>query len=287
MMNKRTISQSVLALGLTGVALTIGLTGCRQKSASQLASDTLSIKLDTTIYAIPEEPKSAHCDLKMQLVFLNNETDSAAANINQAIRRTAFGPQYEKLSNRQFSDSLAANYIAEYHTDIDELLSADLKNGMKADEVPGWYNYVYDLSSTLALGMDDNIWNYTLTNFQYSGGAHPNAIRTLLNIEARTGRVLTKKDVFSEDAEKAIIPLIINELVKEARTRFENDTITCLAGLHEVGIFDFSEPFIPDNFLLGKEKAIFYYNRYEIAGYAAGPFEATLPIKEIKQYIKK
>lgn len=286
-MNKRILPQSVLIIGVAGTLLAAGLIGCRPKSSAQLASDTLSLKLDTTIYAIPEEPKSAHCDLKMQLVFLNNETDSAAINVNQAIRRNAFGPQYEKLSNRQFFDSLATDYIAEYHTDIDGLLNVDIKNGMKADEVPGWYNYEYNLSSTLALGMDNKVWNYTLTNFQYSGGAHPTTMNTLLNIEANTGRVLTKKDVFSEESERAIIPLIIKELVKEANTRFETDTITCLDGLREAGVFDTSEPFIPDNFLLKKDKVTFYYNQYEIACYAAGAFEVTLPLEEIKQYIKK
>lgn len=286
-MSKKFASQSIMALGVVGTALTISLSGCHPKTTNQLAQDTISIKLDTTIYAIPEEAKSPHCDVKMQLVFINNEKDSAAINVNQAIRRTAFGPQYEKLSNRQFADSLAAFYAAGYNSDIKKLLNADLKNGMSAEEVPGWYNYVYDLSSTLALGMNDKIWNYSLTDFQYTGGAHPNTINTLINIVAGTGRVLTKKDVFTAKAEKAILPLVIDELVKEAKVRFETDTITCLDGLHEVGVFDFSEPFLPENFLLGKDKVTFYYNRYEIAGYAAGPFEVTLPLEKIKQYIKE
>ena len=286
-MSKKIASQSIMALGVVGTALTISLSGCHPKTTKQLAQDTLSIKLDTTIYAIPEEAKSPHCDVKMQLVFINNEKDSAAINVNQAIRRTAFGPQYEKLSNRQFADSLAAFYAAGYNSDIKKLLNADLKNGMSAEEVPGWYNYEYDLSSTLALGMNDKIWNYSLTDFQYTGGAHPNTMNTLINIVAGTGRVLTKKDVFTAEAEKAILPLVIDELVKEAKVRFETDTITCLDGLHEVGVFDFSDPFLPENFLLGKDKVTFYYNRYEIAGYAAGPFEVTLPLEKIKQYIKE
>lgn len=66
----------------------------------------------------------------------------------------------------------------------------------------------------------------------------------------------------------------------------ETDTITSVEGLQSVGILLDTDIYIPENFLLDKNGVTFYYNRYEIAPYAAGDFSLTVPYDEISAYLK-
>lgn len=96
--------------------------------------------------------------------------------------------------------TLTNDFIQNYHTDVKELFEADMHNGMKAEDVPAWYNYEYQISTTLEAGRDSNVWNYTAVNFQYTGGAHPNTYAKYLNFDAKTGKKLTADEVFAKTA---------------------------------------------------------------------------------------
>ena len=61
---------------------------------------------------------------------------------------------------------------------------------MKAEDVPAWYNYEYQIKTALEAGKDSTVWNYSVVNFQYTGGAHPNTLAKYMNINAQTGKLL-------------------------------------------------------------------------------------------------
>ena len=130
------------------------------------------------------------------------------------------------------------------------------------------------------------VWNYTVTDFQYTGGAHPNTTITCLNINQETGKILKEDDVFNEKDTASICKLIMNELIKEVNQRMDTDTITSLDGLQSMGILLDTYLYIPSNFLLEKEGVTFYYNRYEIAPYSAGDFRLTVNYDDIQSYLK-
>lgn len=182
--------------------------------------------------------------------------------------------------------TLTNDFIQNYHTDVKELFEADMHNGMKAEDVPAWYNYEYQISTTLEAGRDSNVWNYTAVNFQYTGGAHPNTYAKYLNFDAKTGKKLTADEVFAKDGEAKICSLILQKLIEEVNKKMETDTITSVEGLQSVGILLDTDIYIPENFLLGKDGVTFYYNRYEIAPYSAGDFSLTVPYDEISAYLK-
>lgn len=167
-----------------------------------------------------------------------------------------------------------------------ELFEADMHNGMKAEDVPAWYNYEYQISTTLEAGRDSNVWNYTAVNFQYTGGAHPNTYAKYLNFDAKTGKKLTADEVFAKNGEAKICSLILQKLIEDVNKKMETDTITSVERLQSVGILLDTDIYIPENFLLGKDGVTFYYNHYEIAPYAAGDFSLTVPYDEISAYLK-
>lgn len=274
------------------LSLILSATGCctlpscqEQKSADELPQ-ICTVSADTIVY-LQEGEKAPSCKINLDFTYLKPtaETDSVSLKINTTIQNALFGKPYATLPPEAVLPTLTDNYISNYKTDVKELFEADLHNGMKGDDIPAWYNYEYQLNTEMTQGRK-GVWNYTLTNYRYTGGAHPNTQITCLNIDPKSGKILKEADVFNSKDTANICKLIMNELIKEANKRLNTDTITSLDGLQEQGILLDTYLYIPSNFLLGKDGVTFYYNRYEIAPYSAGDFQLTVNYDDIQSYMK-
>lgn len=276
----------VLPIAVRCVCAGFLLPACNGTQQSVTTSTVDSLQVDTTIY-LQEGKASPSCHLKLDYLYLKpaSEQDTLAQLINQQLLSIAFGSKYAHNSPQEFVANFTNDYLKDYRGDVEELYQADVKNGMTPEDTPSWYNYEYDFQSSLKKGADD-VWNYTLLSFMYTGGAHPNTIRQCLNIDATTGALITKESLFDMDHEKEICRLIEQALIKEANQRLDTDTITSVQGLQENGILLDTDLFIPDNFLLKKDGVTFVYNRYEIAPYAAGDFVLTVPMSDLSTYLK-
>lgn len=107
-----------------------------------------------------------------------------------------------------------------------------------------------------------------LSAYSYTGGAHPNSAVDLLNFDARTGRKLVIKDLFTDQQK---VKTIVENKFREVRE------IEAGVSMNDAGFF-WGEPFaLPQNFALRKDGIYFYYNPYEAAAYALGPTDFTIP----------
>lgn len=103
-----------------------------------------------------------------------------------------------------------------------------------------------------------------------SGGAHGNLNVTFFNFDA-AGGLLDFEDLFTNKG----------SLTKIVKTYFEEETKDS-----EVNYF-FGEPFsLPANIGFNDEGVMFFYNVYEIASYADGITEFTVPFEAIESYLK-
>lgn len=75
-----------------------------------------------------------------------------------------------------------------------------------------------------------------------------------MNFEKNTGKLLALKDVFMAGSEKPMSDMLLEELITEMATRLEDSSITSLEGLQNAGILNSTNMYVPDNFLLEKEK---------------------------------
>lgn len=261
------------------------LPSCQQPQKADTPPQICTASTDTIIY-LQEGEKAPSCKINLDFSYLKptSESDTFSPCINTAIQGKLFGKLYATLPPEEVLPALATRYIENYNTDVKKLFEADLHNGMKAADVPAWYNYEYQLNTEMAEGRD-GIWNYTLTNYRYTGGAHPNTEITCLNIDSQTGKILEKNDVFNPKDTSRVCKLIMDELIKETNRRLDTDTITSLDGLQAQGILLDTYLYIPVNFLLEKDGVVFYYNRYEIAPYAAGDFRLKVNYDDIHPYM--
>ncbi|MCK0108115.1 DUF3298 and DUF4163 domain-containing protein [Flavobacteriaceae bacterium S0825] len=109
-----------------------------------------------------------------------------------------------------------------------------------------------------------------INSYINSGGAHGNLNVTFFNFDASTGALLQFDDLFNDKEG-------LKEIVK---THFEEETKGS-----EINYF-FGEPFsLPANIGFNDEGIVCFYNVYEIASYADGITEFTVPFEDVEAYL--
>lgn len=280
-MKKRNLIVSVMISCLTAGFLLPGCNGQRQIDSETVK--TIRVKEDAHLQ---EDPASPSCKLTIDYSYLaeTDATDTLAQRINQAVLANTLGEKYAGMAPSAAVDSFKNDYIADYRKQTSEIYQEDLKKGTPPDELPSWYNYEYNLNVDFSDGKE-GILNVIAETDEYTGGAHPNAWSRWMNFEKNTGKLLTLKDVFMAGSEKPLSEMLQKELIAEMAERMEDEKIKSLEDLHEAGILLTTNIYVPENFLLKKEEVSFLYNKYDIAPYAVGTIDLSLPYTAVEKYM--
>lgn len=119
--------------------------------------------------------------------------------------------------------------------------------------------------------LDLSVWSYT-------GGAHGNGYVGFELIDRKTAVVLKLTDVIKDIPEFT--------LLAEKYFRIQND-IEPSASFEELGFWFQDNKFAcNENFFFEGNSLHFFYNSYEIAPYAAGQLEFSIPLADIKYFLK-
>ncbi|MEZ4796847.1 MAG: DUF4163 domain-containing protein [Flavobacteriaceae bacterium] len=109
-----------------------------------------------------------------------------------------------------------------------------------------------------------------INSYVNSGGAHGNSNVTFFNFNS-SGKLLSFNDLFSNE----------KGLEEKVKTYFNEETEG-----NNINYFFGDEFHLPANIGFNDEGVIFFYNVYEIASYADGVTEFTIPFEEIEPYLK-
>lgn len=122
----------------------------------------------------------------------------------------------------------------------------------------------------------DKILCVTVNSYLDTGGAHGNSHVTFLNFDKTSGVLLKIKDIIKDEEgfKKLAIPYF-----EKATKPLSND--------EEVQDMFFGEAFhLPENIGFNADGVILLYNVYEIASYAQGVTEFTIPYNDAKPFLK-
>lgn len=109
-----------------------------------------------------------------------------------------------------------------------------------------------------------------INSYVNSGGAHGNSNVTFFNFDTN-GKLLSFNDLFTNKS----------ELTAKVKSYFDEETEGNTTS------YFFGEEFhLPANIGFNDEGVIFFYNVYEIASYADGVTEFTIPFEEIESLLK-
>lgn len=256
---------------ITATVIALAMSGCQQQKTSSLPTHFDSIVVNVPQKLIENDSLSPQCNFQINLKYATPD-DSINQVINKAIIYAAF--EYENLAPQTAVDSFKNSYLRRYKEDIIPFYQEDAKKG----EVSAWYNYEYTLNSKLIAALD-SIWGYQLELISYEGGAHGSHTISYMNFSKATGKQLQLEDVFIENYKEPLTVILLDALKEHLQ-------VESLDELHEEGYLNLTDMYPSKNFLLSPDGIKFYYNAYEIAPYAAGPTELTIPYESLKEILK-
>lgn len=121
----------------------------------------------------------------------------------------------------------------------------------------------------------ETIITIAISTYEFKGGAHGNDTITFLNLDAKTGVVLTQNDIIKD----------LNDFKFLAERHFiksldvENHNLA-------MEDFFFGKPFqLPENIGFSDDGLVLLYNTYEVASYNEGYTEFVIPFNELQSYL--
>lgn len=232
------------------------------KETEKDLQDTGSITADSLYSVIPTHHSSQFPSKDQSVVLLYS--DYVTIEIQ--------GEEYRTLANK----------VADWQdTQLEALEKEEAEYVQKAseDRLNMTDFYGYSLSYNLALKrLDHRVLSMTRTCYNDFGGVHPFNYVEGINFDAATGELLSLEDVVNDydSFSWAAITYIINYL--------ENSD-------YAEGLFPQYTELISDSFAstfwyFSAEGITMIYNTYEIAPYAAGTIEVSLPLEDFSDYFK-
>jgi hypothetical protein len=124
----------------------------------------------------------------------------------------------------------------------------------------------------------DNVRSILFTVGGYSGGAHPYSYYQTFTFDLAGQRQVTLMDMFQPNSDPlaVIAPLVEQDLLAQMVDFADAQWIEDGTGTN------------PDNyqrFVLTDEALIFFFDPYQVAPYAAGPFEVSIPLGNISSIL--
>ena len=126
---------------------------------------------------------------------------------------------------------------------------------------------------------DDEIISILSSVESYLGGAHGNHWNDFLNFDARNGKMITWKDLITDE--------IRFTKIAEADFRLERKLPTNADLEREGYFFDEGVFKLPENIGFSEQGVILIYNPYEVAPYSMGSIEFIIPWEEIRSITTK
>ena len=145
-----------------------------------------------------------------------------------------------------------------FNAEIDKRLAA-IPLGKTDETVPDGIEYGYQQSATLNYA-SPRLVSMTLEGYQDSGGAHGSGWTDVINVDLKSGRVMTFDDTFSDGAAGQLIESCVTQLISQKTERF--------------GTENPFEPKMLDEFRPEIEKLVMNLNKWALsAGGAAVIFD--------------
>lgn len=230
-----------------------------------------TLRIDKQFMLDTLDANSPALKIDMELLVPGNVAPDVAGNMNTCISYATFG--YEELTIAEAADSLVNSMKSEYLELRDDYINEKAVN----PDAP-WFNNYYTLHSSASEGRNGCIC-YVADYEIYSGGAHPSSTISCVNIDAKTGKEIALQDIFAPYTDEQLTDRLTDRLAQQ-------NGVKGIEGLKEIDYLIFSDMYVTNNFILGKDSIFFLYNNYEIAPYYKGRSRIGFNYDELKDLLK-
>lgn len=218
----------------------------------------------------------ARIDEKNQLgIYVKGKTvekETKAANGAVAMKYSVTTPLVTIAGNPDVTNKINS-YFNDVKNRMEEVRAGYEAGALEYYNIAGQFNNsCYEVSHTFeSLATTKKYLSFSLTSYEYTGGAHGISNTTLVTFDTSTGDVVNLGSMaMSEDAMKEkILNYAAKKIASEHPEEITEETVKA-AGIEQWCVVD-------DGLKL-------LYNQYSIASYAAGQIEVTVPYSEYSMY---
>ncbi len=148
----------------------------------------------------------------------------------------------------------------------------DFKNEFSEESEPAWELQI----ETELTYQSAEVLTIAISTYEFKGGAHGSDQIQFLNLDAKTGKVLSRNEIIKD----------IESFKALAQQAFVNSLSNKKDNLKMEDFF-FGEPFhLPENIGFSEDGLVLLYNVYEVASYDQGYTEFVIPFSECESYLK-
>lgn len=200
--------------------------------------------------------------------FRNSES---LVRLQQIFQGTFFGDSnYDTLLPQEAVDQ----YLKEYTDRYQSLSNYYYEDKARIEgKMPSWYWYFMNNSNKI-LFKSDSILSYAVEYSDYEGGAHGSYRITYTNIDLNELVTLTEEDLFVPGYFNPLTEKIVDQLMKDFDAEVADSLLM-------KGFFTIEDIVPNNNFWLDGENINYSYNQYEIAPYAMGVIDVSVPYTEL------
>jgi hypothetical protein len=177
-------------------------------------------------------------------------------------RLRSFLPE-EHASRANTADALAAEFLAQHRAFVAEFPDSPARWSI---EITAKARY-----NTASVATID------ITEFAYTGGAHPNTRRRLVSFDIASGNLIGVEDLTTDTGELAT--MVENQLRADRGLGLEDDLEAAGFWLPEGGFA------LPDNLGIVADGVLFHWDSYEIAPDAMGPIDVMVPAADLTEIV--
>jgi hypothetical protein len=201
------------------------------------------------------------------------------ADISISIDEAIGKSELSKTINFQIEEAIISTLSeASKKTNLNSVLAdfnkeyVDFKTDFPESSDPRWELFV----ETEKIYQSEAIITIAISTYEFQGGAHGNDKIVLLNLDAKTGKVLNHNEIIN-----------INDKFNSIAEKHFKNSLAQSDSQSTIQDYFFGKSFqLPENMGFSEDGLILLYNTYEIASYAQGYTEFVIPFEEIDDLIK-
>ena len=222
-----------------------------------------------------------------------NASDEVLAKLQRAVCQTVLGDAFLDMRPRQAIEAYAAMKHNEYIQNNlpllqewaidheDEPLGETLFNEELIISAAPIGNLTGNSQlSTLNPQLSaPSLWSYAMDVYEYTGGAHGNRYLLIQNYDLQTGDAVSEQDFFIDDYYEPLKTLLLEALIAQT------DEAETMKDLRRLG-YSVADVVPNENFYVTPEGITYVYNPYEIAPYAMGCIQISLPWDSLRHLLR-
>ncbi|MCM1035026.1 MAG: DUF3298 and DUF4163 domain-containing protein [Paludibacter sp.] len=251
------------------VLIIVSAMGCTKKNAIETEQFTVY----EVTYLTDEKTDSLLVSFEIEFPTALAD-DSVLSVVQQSLLDKLFGARYVGMSVEESMHAFIAMYQTEYINN-NKVLKEQLSEEYAEEEGLLPFFCEEDHLAARVISLTGNVFSYGIEQYVYMGGAHGVSNRFFYNYDLTTGALLAETDLFIENYRSHLIQLLRDNLIAQ------NDEFESESDLSES---DYElEKIVPNNnFYITDEGITWVFNPYDIAPYAYGETEITVPVAQIR-----